>query len=100
MAPVVFGRQPRYCGAERAPSRPRGGRNAMELVGRMMDGSFFGGAGPQPSSSGSGIDEDDRIERLEQVPLFQSCSRRQLKAIARICETFDVPAGTVLTRTG
>jgi CRP/FNR family transcriptional regulator/CRP/FNR family cyclic AMP-dependent transcriptional regulator len=72
----------------------------MELVGRMMDGSFFGGAGPQPSSSGSGIDDDDRVERLEQVPLFQTCSRRQLKAIARISETFDVPTGTVLTRTG
>jgi CRP-like cAMP-binding protein len=72
----------------------------MELVGRMMDGSFFAGAGPEPSSSGSGIDDDDRAERLERVPLFKTCSRRQIRAIARICETFDVPARTPLTRVG
>jgi CRP-like cAMP-binding protein len=73
---------------------------AMELVGRMMDGSFFGGSGPEPSSSGSGIADDDRVERLERVPLFQTCSSRQLRAIARICETFDVPMGSVLTKAG
>ena len=72
----------------------------MELVGRMMDGSFFGGGGPEPSSSGLGVDPDDRIERLERVLLFKSCTVRQLRAIARICETFDVPARTPLTRTG
>jgi CRP-like cAMP-binding protein len=72
----------------------------MELVGRMMDGSFFGGGGPEPSSSGPGIDDDDRTERLERVLLFRTCTKRQLKAIARISETFDVPTGTALTRAG
>jgi CRP/FNR family cyclic AMP-dependent transcriptional regulator len=32
------------------------------------------------------------------VPLFSACTRRQLKALAKICETYDVPGGTVLTR--
>jgi CRP/FNR family cyclic AMP-dependent transcriptional regulator len=70
----------------------------MELIGRMMDGSIPFGGGLAPSSSGPGLDDDDRTERLEQVPLFSACTRRQLKSLARVCETFDVPAGTVLTR--
>ena len=70
----------------------------MELVGRMMDGSIPFGGGLAPCSSGPGLDDDDRTERLEQVPLFSACTRRQLKSLARVCETFDVPAGTVLTR--
>jgi CRP/FNR family cyclic AMP-dependent transcriptional regulator len=73
----------------------------MELVGRMMDGSIpFGGGMLQPSPSGPGVDHDDRIERLESVPLFEACTHRQLKSVARICQTFDVPAETVLTRAG
>jgi CRP-like cAMP-binding protein len=72
----------------------------MELVGRMMDGSIPLDSGLEPSSAGPGVDPDDRIERLESVPLFEACTRRQLKSIARICETFDAPTGTVLTRVG
>jgi CRP-like cAMP-binding protein len=72
----------------------------MELIGRMMDGSIAFGSGLEPPSSGPGVDPDDRTDRLEGVPLLQGCTRRQLRSIARICETFDVPAGTVLTRTG
>jgi CRP/FNR family transcriptional regulator, cyclic AMP receptor protein len=72
----------------------------MELAGRMMDGSIPFGGGLQPSPSGPGVGDDDRIERLETVPLFRECSNRQLRSIARICETFDVPGGTVLTRVG
>jgi CRP/FNR family transcriptional regulator, cyclic AMP receptor protein len=72
----------------------------MELVGRMMDGSIPFGGGFQPSPSGPGVDDDDRVDLLESVPLFRECSKRQLRSIAGICETYDVPAGTVLTRAG
>jgi CRP/FNR family transcriptional regulator, cyclic AMP receptor protein len=74
----------------------------MELISRMMDGSISYDASPglEPSSSGPGVSQDDRIERLERVPLFAGCSRRQLKAIARITDVFDAPPGTVLTRSG
>lgn len=72
----------------------------MELVGRMMDGSisYDPTGGLEPSSSN--LNHDEKIERLETVPLFQSCSRRQLKAIARITDVFDAGAGKVLTRAG
>lgn len=72
----------------------------MELIGRMMDGSISFGGGLDPSSSGPGLDQDDKIERLETVPLFSTCTRRQLKAMAKITDTFDAPAGTPLTRAG
>jgi len=72
----------------------------MELVGRMMDGSIPLGGGFQPSPSGPGVDDDDRVDLLKTVPLFRECSKRQLRSIAGICETFDVPGGTVLTRLG
>ena len=72
----------------------------MELVGRMMDGSIPFGGGLEPSPSGPGVGDDDRVDLLETVPLFRGCSKRQLKSIAGICETYDVPAATVLTRVG
>jgi CRP/FNR family transcriptional regulator, cyclic AMP receptor protein len=72
----------------------------MELVGRMMDGSIPFGGGFQPSPSGPGVDHDDRVDLLEAVPLFRECSKRQLRSIAGICETYDVPADAVLTRVG
>ena len=72
----------------------------MELIGRMLDGSisYESQSGLEPSSSG--LRQDDKIDRLEEVPLFQGCSRRQLRHIARIAETFDAPAGMPLARTG
>ena len=72
----------------------------MELVGRMMDGSIPFGGGLQPSPSGPGVRDDDRVDLLETVPLLRECSKRQLRSIAGICETFDVPVDTVLTRVG
>ena len=74
----------------------------MELISRMMDGSIpydtEGRLGPV--SSGPGTRQEDRIERLREVPLFEGCSRRQLRSVARIAHVFDVPADTVLTRAG
>ena len=74
----------------------------MELISRMMDGSIpydpEGRLGPV--SSGPGAKQEDRIERLKEVPLFEACSRRQLRSVARIARVFDVPAETLLTRAG
>jgi len=72
----------------------------MELIGRMLDGSiaYDPQGGLEPSSSG--LRQDDKMDRLEEVPLFQGCSRRQLRHVARIAETFDAPTGMTLARTG
>src|SRR5262245_24037083 len=88
--------------AVRGPDSADGEGGPMELISRMMDGSISYDASPglEPSSSGPGVSQDDRIERLERVPLFAGCTRRQLKAIARITDVFDAPPGTVLTRSG
>lgn len=71
----------------------------MELIGRILDGSItLGGPGLEPSPGS--VSQDDKIERLEAVPLFASCTRRQLKSLARITDTFDAAAGTVVARAG
>ena len=74
----------------------------MELISRMMDGSIPYDTEDRlrPVSSGPGTRQEDRIERLREVPLFEGCSRRQLRSVARIAHVFDVPADTVLTRAG
>ena len=74
----------------------------MELVGRMMDGSIAYGdrRDLEPVPSAQSIGQDEKMERLEEVPLFRACTRRQLRAIARIAEIFDAPAGTVVIRAG
>lgn len=74
----------------------------MELISRMMDGSIpydvEGRLGPV--SAGPGARQEDRIEHLKGVPLFESCSLRQLRRVARIARVFTVPADTALTRAG
>ncbi len=72
----------------------------MEIISTMMDGSIYHLGGLEPVPSGSGMNQDDKMDRLEEVPMFQECSRRQLRAVARITAIFDAPAGTVLTRVG
>ena len=60
----------------------------MELVSRMMDGSI-----PQPPEAGPGLSDtparlrqDEKMTYLQRVQLFEACSSRQLRAIARIAE--------------
>jgi len=75
----------------------------MELISRILDGSIpeslraslppSGMFGPRPT-------QDDKIARLEEVPLLEECSRKQLKAVAKITEVVEVPAETVLARQG
>jgi len=73
----------------------------MELVSRILEGTLLSGGGEPPRRWFSGrVTQDDRVQRLEEVPLLESCSRRQLKAIAKISEVIEAPAGTVLARVG
>ena len=74
----------------------------MELISRMMDGSIpYSAEGRlEPVSAGPGAKQDDKIERLKEVPLFEGCSQRQLRSVAKIARVFDVAADTVLTRAG
>ncbi|HET7340330.1 MAG TPA: cyclic nucleotide-binding domain-containing protein, partial [Methylomirabilota bacterium] len=75
----------------------------MELVSRILDGSIPYNARGEPlgpSSFRTRVTQDDRIERLEEVPLLAACSRKQLRAIARISEVVEVPAGSVLAQRG
>ncbi len=72
----------------------------MELVSRMMDGSisYDPKARLGPVSPGATVKQGDKIERLKEVRIFEECSQRQLRSIARIALVFDAPAGTTLTR--
>jgi CRP-like cAMP-binding protein len=75
----------------------------MELVTRILDGSITYTPRGEPrgrSFFGGRVSQDDRIDRLEEVPLLDGCSRRQLRAIARISDVIEVPADTVLARRG
>lgn len=73
----------------------------MELIGRMLDGSLpYDVKAVLRPSEGPTVGQDEKIERLLEVPIFQGCSRRQLRAVARIAGVFDAPAGAVLTRVG
>ena len=75
----------------------------MELVSRILEGSISYNDRGEPvgrSYFGGRVSQDDRIERLEEVNLLDGCSRRQLKAIAKISEVIEVPAGAVLARIG
>jgi protein phosphatase len=71
----------------------------MEFVSRMMD-AFDVKDAPSPVLSGFRMRQDSKIERLQQVPLLQECTARQLREVARIAHVFEAPAGTVLTRAG
>jgi CRP-like cAMP-binding protein len=75
----------------------------MELVSRILDGSIpYSPRGEPlgPSFFGGRVSQDDRIDRLEDVAMLAGCSRRQLRAIARISEVIEVAEGTVLARSG
>jgi CRP/FNR family cyclic AMP-dependent transcriptional regulator len=85
-------------GSERDPGR----RIPVELISRMMDGSISYDPESRlgPVSSGPGVKQEDKIERLKEVPIFEGCSQRQLRGVAKIARVFDVAADTVLARSG
>jgi CRP-like cAMP-binding protein len=75
----------------------------MEFVSRILDGSISYTPRGEPrgrSFFGGRVSQDDKIDRLEEVGLLAECSRRQLRAIARISEVIEVPEATVLARSG
>src|SRR5258708_8126475 len=75
----------------------------MELISRILDGSIpesLRASLPPSGSFGGRVTQDDKIARLEEVTLLEECSRKQLKAVAKITEVIEVPAGTVLPRQG
>jgi CRP-like cAMP-binding protein len=41
-----------------------------------------------------------KIELLKRVPLFEECSRRELREISAVADEIVVPAGTALAREG
>jgi CRP/FNR family transcriptional regulator, cyclic AMP receptor protein len=43
---------------------------------------------------------DPKVQRLSQVQLFRSCSKRELARIAALSNEVDIDAGTVLMRQG
>jgi CRP-like cAMP-binding protein len=46
------------------------------------------------------ISEDQKVKRLEAIPIFAHTSRRQLEHVAAIADEVDVPKGTVLAKQG
>jgi len=74
----------------------------VEIITRMMDGSIsYDPEGRlEPVTSGPGAKQEDKIERLKEVPIFEGCSQKQLRSVAKITRVFDVAADTVLARAG
>ena len=74
----------------------------MELVSRMMDGSIPPAPPVEhgPSDAPQQLRQGDKMTYLQRVHLFEGCSTRQLRAIARIADVEEVPAGHVLARAG
>jgi len=75
----------------------------MELVGRMMDGSIpysVKGVLRKAGLFRGPVGQDAKIEQLSRLPLFEGCSQRQLRALARITEVREFPEASVLARAG
>lgn len=75
----------------------------MELIARLLDGSISynsRGMAEGPSYFGGRVSQDDKITRLEEVVLFEGCTRGQLKRVAKIADVIEVPAGAMLARKG
>jgi len=75
----------------------------MEFVSRILEGSVsldLRDALRRSVSSSYRISQDEKIRRLEEVPMFADLSRKQLRAVAAISKVVELPAATVLTRTG
>ena len=59
----------------------------MELLNRMLDGSMlFDLKEALASASGPAfrLASDEKIRHLQRVPIFEECTRKQLRAVADI----------------
>jgi CRP-like cAMP-binding protein len=74
----------------------------MEFVSRILDGSISTDLKEalRTLSPEYRIKRDEKIRRLEEVPIFEDCTRRQLREVAAISKVVELPAGSVVTRTG
>jgi CRP-like cAMP-binding protein len=74
----------------------------MEFVSRILDGSISTDLKDalRTMSPEYRLKRDEKIRRLEEVPIFEGCTRRQMREVAAISTVVELPAGTVLTRTG
>jgi CRP-like cAMP-binding protein len=73
----------------------------MEFVSRILEGSVdLRDALRRSVSSSYRVSQDEKIRRLEEVPMFADCTRKQLRAVAAISRVVELPADTVLTRMG
>ncbi len=61
----------------------------VELISRMLDGSIPYDPERQlePVSRGPGVKQEDKIERLKEIPIFEGCNQRQLRSVARIARS-------------
>jgi len=44
--------------------------------------------------------KDAKIELIRRVPLFENCSKQELREVAGVADEVDLPAGTTLTKEG
>jgi CRP-like cAMP-binding protein len=74
----------------------------MEFVSRILDGSISTDLKDalRTLSPEYRIKRDEKIRRLEEVPIFEDCTRRQLREVAAISKVVELAAGAIVTRTG
>ena len=74
----------------------------MEFVSRILDGSISTDLKDalRTLSPEYRIKRDEKIRRLEEVPIFEDCTRRQLREVAAISKVVELAAGSIVTRTG
>ena len=44
--------------------------------------------------------QNEKVELIRSVPLFQHCSKKEIADVARLADEIDLPEGKVLTREG
>ena len=58
----------------------------MELIGRILDGSIpqdLKDALRRADPSGSRVTHDEKMRHLEEVPLLEDCTQKQLRAVSK-----------------
>src|SRR5262245_29464735 len=73
----------------------------MEFVSRMMDGSIsYQGPDAHEPPIALPVRPSQKTAYLQRVPVLENCTKSQLRAISRIADVREAPAGEVLARTG
>ncbi len=62
----------------------------MELVNRMMNAyDDLPHTLPKPVLSGFRMAQDEKMDRLQSVPILEECTGRQLREVARITDVVE-----------